>query len=173
MLCHFSSFLYFSWFFFPHQTEASLSPRWASDSSLYKAQSRSISVIHRLPSSSIIHARRCWTDWIVTTLVGGGVEGGRMEGGWRRPLSVAAGGRKGGGGRGGGGGKGEEEECCSHWMAATATVNTTLILDLGDPKDPQPVCVWVSDFWLTQIWQILFMSKQHINRFYFSNLQIN
>lgn len=75
--------------FFLHLTEAPLSPHWASDSSLYKAQSCSISVIHRLSGSSIIHAWRCWTDWIVTTPVGGS-EGGGIEGGKSRTPSSAA-----------------------------------------------------------------------------------
>lgn len=72
------------------QTEAPLSPHGASDSSIDKALSRSNSVIHRLPGSSIIHAQRCWTDWIVTTLVGGSEEGGGTEGGRCRPHSLVA-----------------------------------------------------------------------------------
>lgn len=61
-------------FFFPPPNRSSSKSSLSLRQQQYKALSRSISVIHRLQGSSIIHAWRCWTDWIVTTLVGRGAE---------------------------------------------------------------------------------------------------
>ena len=75
------------WFFIFFSPNLFSNPHWAGDTSRrsYKSRGCSINVnprrIHRLQGSSIIHARRRRTDWIVTTQAGTDEEDEEDEGG--------------------------------------------------------------------------------------------